>query len=182
MKPTAIILFTLMTFCVFAQKKNQLIVINEEPVGMYSIRGGVVFTDTVKDTTMKTIAFHFSSQGEYNVRLNWNLSEYKFQDSYYLFNDQGEFLGNSLVSGEGNNNVLFEGNKNDINLHNKLIINAANRYVIADGIALAGAVGGIALADDPVAASQVIAITSVVSYIIRMSGHFQLVKAGDTPI
>ena len=77
---------------------------------------------------------------------------------------------------------LFEGNKNDINSHNKLIINAANKYIIADGIALAGAVGGIALADDPIAASQVIAISSTISFIIRMSGHLQLAKAGDTPI
>ena len=77
---------------------------------------------------------------------------------------------------------MFEGNKNDINSHNKLIINAANKYIIADGIALAGAVGGIALADDPIAASQVIAISSTISFIIRMSGHLQLAKAGDTPI
>ena len=183
MKITVTILLVLLTTSLLAQK-NYLIVVDSEPKGIYSTNGELVFTEVVEEAAMRRISVNFNSKEKYKVRLNWSIKEYPLEIVFFSFTKDGDFIGRMIVADDGvgktvrpaTNNEMFSVPKNHL-------LKASNLYLLADGIALGGTTGGIALIeDDPLAATQVITISTVLSYLMRLRGHFHIASAGENPL
>ena len=183
MKISTTILLVLLTTSLLAQK-NYLIVVDSEPKGMYSTNGELVFTEVVQETAMRRISVNFNSKEKYKVRLNWSIKEYALANVYFSFTKDGVFIGRMIVANDGGEKTVRPATDNEMfSVPKNHLLKASNLYLLADGIALGGTLGGIALIeDDPLAATQVIVISTVLSYLIKFSGHFHIASASENPL
>ena len=172
MKTSTNILHVLLTFSLFAQK-NYLIVVDSVPKGIYSTNGELVFTEVVDETTMKRISANFNSKEKYKVRQNWSIKEYALENVFFSFTENGDFIDRMTVTNDGGEKTVRPATEDEMfSVPKNHLLKASNLYVLADGIELGGTVVGIALIeDDPLAATQVIIISSALSLeIIPTSG------------
>jgi len=159
-------------------------VVDSEPKGIYSTNGELIFTEVLQEAAMRRISINFNPKEKYKVRLNLSIKEYPLENVFFSFSKDGDFIGRMIVADDGGGKTVRPATDNEMFPVPKNHLNkASNFYLLADGIALGGTVGGIALIeDDPIAATQVIAISTIVSYLIKLGGHFHIASAGENPL
>tara|TARA_B110000114_G_C14951506_1_gene340531 strand:- start:95 stop:658 length:564 start_codon:yes stop_codon:yes gene_type:complete len=176
MKQHILIALTCLSINSFSQTKNYYIVINDSSaIGMYSTRSGLTFTEDLEEEVMSNIKDNFENEKEYSVNVKWDLEDFFFEEEYYSYDSNGSFLG--LFSTKSILIEIEDKSFNEEPLSENYLERTSDMYLLSEGIAIAGTALSLALSqDDPVAAASVLAVTSIVSYCIRISGHISLRK------
>ena len=179
MKQHILIALTCLSINSFSQTKNYYITIGDtNAVGLYSTRSGLMFTQELDEAVMENIKSKFEYDKTYFVRLNWKLEDFNFENEYYSFDRKGNFLKQLMVD-----EVIVD--KEDIPItfsrdNQNYIKIASSRYLLSEGVAIGGSLASLALSqDDPGAAASVLAVSSILSYCIRISGHIALGKQNN---
>ena len=185
MKQYILIALTCLSINSFSQTKNYYITIGDTTaVGLYSTRSGLMFTEELDEAVMENIKSKFKNDYTYFVRLNWKLEDFNFENEYYSFDRKGNFLKQLMVD-----EVIVD--KEDIMVEEDIPITfsrdnqnyikiASSRYLLSEGVAIGGSLASLALSqDDPGAAASVLAVSSILSYCIRISGHIALGKQNN---
>ncbi|MDA9052104.1 hypothetical protein N9H61_05770 [Schleiferiaceae bacterium] len=176
MRTLSILLFALLSLNLFAQSGNYYLVVDDTAaVGMYSERYGLTFTEELDEKVMSNIKDNFENHNHYSVNLNWNLEDFFFEEEYYTFDSDGILLG--IFPVDATMIEIQEKNFPKETFNGNYLKRASNRYLLAEGIAVAGATISLGLSqDNPRAAANVLAVSSMISYCIRISGHIALGK------
>ena len=175
MKKIYLLLVMFAAITMTGQNRNYYIVINDTAeVGMYSTRSGLIFTEEVDVEVMDNIKANFNEK-IYRQR-NWDLSDFNFEEEYFSFDAKGELLG-KLSTEYNESSEIIDDDILKLNSNANYVSKASGRYILSETIALGGTAVSLALSqDDPLAAANILAATSLISYCIRISGHVTLGK------